>query len=58
MNIVFKKDSIKKYVCSICGIQFKWSNASCWFGTHDESPEVIICSEKCKTKFKAENGIK
>ena len=51
MEVSFKKDSAKKYVCSICETQFNWDNGSSRYGKEDEEPEAVFCSSKCAKKY-------
>jgi transcription initiation factor IIE alpha subunit len=45
----FKKDTTKKYACSICGEQFNWNDkTSSWYGKLDEKPEAYFCGKKCR----------
>ncbi len=38
MELVFKKDSVTKYQCTICEKYFIWSEHSSWYGLPDEEP--------------------
>jgi hypothetical protein len=58
MEVTFRKDNTKKYLCSVCDEQFSWSSQSSWFGSYKdlENGKVdCVCSEECKNKHKKEN---
>ena len=55
MNITFKRDKSKKYVCNTCSKQFNWDRHCWWFGSLDKTPEKYFCSDSCKDKDEHNN---
>ena len=51
MKVVYQKNLLKKYVCTICGTQFNWSSKSSWYGQYDVEPEAYFCCNKCRDKY-------
>ena len=51
MEVCFKKDPTKKYICNSCGTQFNWSKDSSYFGTTEQA-DYVFCSDSCRDKHK------
>jgi len=58
MNVVFKKEADKRYVCANCGKQFNWGRNSCRYGKEeyqsiDEQRRIdrSFCSNKCFDEY-------
>ena len=58
MKISFRRDSSKKYLCSVCDQQFNWGKGCMWGGSYNDGPEYYVCCEECKRKLEQEKGIK
>lgn len=57
MEVVFKKDKTKDYVCDNCSKQFNWNNESRYWGKmeyktiQEEKERKFFCSEQCAKKY-------